>query len=264
MKSKRVNYSILLVLILILFSGRPVWCHASKGAPEKNAERTLEVVLVFTDDSESVPVAGAKVQVSRIADLVKNKGNYQYKMTHEYAGSGVDINTVKKASESLKAAEKLDQYRQKKKLGVQSGVTDSEGTVSFSFKKPGIYLVSQNGWNISNAKYTEFSPYLVKLPMPDSDDPAQITKWEDYVVTEPKVEIKKKGTEPGKGGSVGSVETEIIQGGGNGYGKDTGKGSGTIRAVKTGDDTDWYLPLSLMAGSLLLFLILLIKGEAPK
>lgn len=241
MKSKGARLSILLVLLLVFVNGQALYCEASTENPEDQLSRTLTITLNYTDQMESVPVLGAKVQVSRVADLVKIRGSYQYQLTGGYSSCDIDINTMESASASLKVAETLNNFRLKNNLNFQSGVTDSQGNVSFSFKEPGMYLVSQNGWDVSDVQYTEFAPYLVKLPMPDSDDQMVITKWNNQVVTEPKLEIKKISpkTEPPKNTSKESV-------------------------VKTGDETNIFLSLGLMVGSLLFLVVVMFRRKRER
>lgn len=226
MKKRIKKFSVLLPMILVILSGQTLYCAALSVSPEDAAPRTLEVELMYGDESGQTPVSGARIQVSRVADLIKEKGNYQYRLTDEYSLSGIEINSMKTASESIDAAKALNDMRRKEQLPYETGTTDSQGKAVFSFDEPGMYLVSQSGWNGSDIRYTEFTPYLVKLPMPDSDDQANITAWENNVVTEPKLGIGKA-----------SQETKP-----------------PAPSVKTGDDMNIYLPLAFMAAGLLIFI----------
>lgn len=239
-----VKFSSLLLVTLVLFHGRILCFAASNGNPEDITPRTLVVRLTYTDKSKSTPVKDAKIQVSQVAELVQVDGSYQYRLTDNYRSSGVGINSMEKASESMKAAEKLNDMKKKEHLSYKSGVTDSKGKASFSISRPGIYLVTQNGWKTSDVQYTEFSPYLVKLPLPDSDDQEKITSWADHVVTEPKVGIKKKTTKP----TTPSKPTVPVT--------PATPSKQPTPSAKTGDVTNTYLPLGLLAASLLLILVI--------
>lgn len=246
MKKGIVKFSSLLLVTLVLFHGRILCFAASNGNPEDITPRTLVVRLTYTDKSESTPVKDAEIQVSQVAELVQVDGSYQYRLTDNYRSSEVEINSMEKTSESMKAAEKLNDMKQKEHLSYKSGVTDSKGKADFSISRPGIYLVTQDGWKTSDAEYTEFSPYLVKLPLPDSDDQEKITSWADHVVTEPKIGIKKKPTAPSKPTVPKTPATPSKQ---------------PTSSAKTGDVTNTYLPLGLLTASLLLILVICNKKK---
>lgn len=263
MKKGIVKFSMIFLLMLVLLNERLLCFAASAGNPEDVTPRTLVVRLTYTDKSKSTPVKNAKIQVSQVAELVMADGSYQYRLTDNYSSSGLDINSMKSASDSNKAAKKLNDIKKKNNLSYKSGVTDSKGKASFSISRPGIYLVTQNGWKTSDVRYTEFSPYLVKLPMPDSDEQEKITGWEDEVVTEPKIGIKKKTTK--------QTETPTPTPKPNPNPNPTPNPSGNPNSnpnpsptpsAKTGDPTNIYLPLGLLAASL--FLILVIRHRKRK
>lgn len=138
-----------------------------------------------------IALSGAGISVYKVADATLTDNTIVYSFVDELS-SFSSLNMFGRetffdemtAVESNKAAK---DFAKTNLIKCCSGVTDSDGNISFDMVPIGMYLVTQTGSEGVSADYTTFDPFLLSVPLVDDE-----TK--DYVYSVhvvPKSEVNK-------------------------------------------------------------------------
>lgn len=157
--------------------------------PSNLAYAADDGILNFTFSYEKRGISGAEFSVYQVADLKEDKTGYIVKAPFQYNG---DFQEIKTASEHIKLALKFEKQSKNvsEKMTLQ---TSSDGRVSFSGLKDGIYLVVQTGATDEAKDYTHMQPFLVMVPQFENGI------WNKVVNAKLKTEVQRKevpGTPP--------------------------------------------------------------------
>lgn len=178
MKNKKTCLTLILSFVFVFFM-----------IPSNLAYTADDGVLNLTFSYEKRGINGAEFSVYQVADLKEDKTGYIVKAPFQYDG---DFKDIKTASEHIKLARKLEKQSKNvsEKITLQ---TNSDGRVSFSGLKDGIYLVVQTGATGEAKDYTNMQPFLVMVPQFENGI------WNKVVNAKPKIEVQRKevpGTPP--------------------------------------------------------------------
>lgn len=151
-------------------------------SPSNLAYAADDGILNLTFSYEKRGINGAEFSVYQVADLKEDKTGYIVKAPFQYNG---DFKDIKTASEHIKLALKLEKQSKNvsEKMTLQ---TSSDGRVSFSGLKDGIYLVVQTGATGEAKDYTNMQPFLVMVPQLENGI------WKKVVNAKPKPEVQRK------------------------------------------------------------------------
>lgn len=179
MKNNRIYLALALCLSFIFFMIFPNSVYAQ-------ADGTLNITFSY----ENKGISGAEFSIYQVADLKTDKTGYIVKAPFKYDG---DFRDIKTADDHIKLALKLEKQSKNvsEKMTLQ---TSSDGKVSFSGLKDGIYLVVQTGATGEAKDYTNMHPFLVMVPQFEN------STWNKVVNAKPKPEVQRKevpGTPPG-------------------------------------------------------------------
>lgn len=174
-----------LVLLLMFSSGAAAFAADSSVDFDKKGSIT---VTLRESGGEHKPIPGATITVYQVANVVRENHNLYYRLTEEFADSGVSLNDLN--AEGL--AEHLTAYAKANKLTGITKTAGKDGKVAFDNLDLGLYLVAQDG---TVSGYYPMAPFLVSVPMTNSDG----TGWIYDVDASPKGESKP--TPPNPGGS---------------------------------------------------------------
>ncbi len=157
-------------------------------AVDSSQDLSLTVNMTYTDpnlETDNVKsMAGVEVKLVQIASLAVNGGSADYSLLPAYEDSGVTLEGMS-TSESVEAAQAL--------VGLvpegdaQSGVTGSDGKVTFSDLSAGMYLVYQSEGANTAYRVDEISTMLIAVPFPNVAEDGN--SWQYAVEIQPKVEL---------------------------------------------------------------------------
>ena len=168
--------------------------------------------------------------------------NHSWVLKKEFAGSGV-VFDFEDSSAQAETANKLKKYVQDNNIKGMSGKTNSDGEVMYRDLEKGVYLfVQTQKTQIGNQVY-QSEPFIITVP---GYYDGQII-WD--VTAEPKF---KNESIPPITPNTPPVSEKPTGGGNN---------SGHTTNVKTGDDTDIFMWLSLMGLSVAVFIIFRKKAK---
>lgn len=129
----------------------------------------LGSITIRTDSSgtgTTNPVSGIKFTIYKIAGITKTGSYY---LTNDFSGSGIEINKLSNNADVLAASKTLASYVSAQNISGSSGVTASNGIVSFNNLSLGCYLI------IPDTSYTNinneiiWNPFLVSVPMKSNE-----------------------------------------------------------------------------------------------
>ena len=163
-KAVSIIFAVLLLAVL------PVSAYA-KEVPDLNSEGSITIHL----KSGTETVSSGSLIFYRVAEPVYSDGNYSYKLTEPFAGSGADLSDIR----SPKTAEVLAAYAQQQKPeGATEDVHDGVVVHPIPQGQLGLYLVMQyqpaEGWQ-------PIKSFLVSVPLMENG------KYEYNVDATPKV-----------------------------------------------------------------------------
>lgn len=164
-------------LTVILVMTLMPWTALADSVIDRAATGTLSIDLKYG----STNLSGGVFDLYYVANL-NDSPVLSYMLTSNFAEAatrdGVDINSVKTASQLENTASVLKKYISNAKKA--ASVTTQNGTASVSGLALGVYLVVQSGAPVN---YSAASPFLVYIPMTNASG----TGWDyDYTAT-PKV-----------------------------------------------------------------------------
>ncbi len=148
--------------------------------PEENENGSIEVVM---KKSDGTAVGGGSLTIYQVGKVETEDGNYYFKIVEEFKGSNVDLSNVDLSNKTTDAAlaKKLAEYAKKQKLsGKEKKTINTNGKVTFSNLKMGLYLLVQNE---AASGYDKVNPFLVSLPHLNE----KTGKYEYAVSASPKV-----------------------------------------------------------------------------
>jgi len=122
--------------------------------PDMNRVGSVSVTFVY----EQKPVAGGSLTLYRVAEVsLKNSADYSFRLTEEYAGSGVSLENLG----DPEIASDLAIYAAEQQLeGVTLGIGE-DGKVCFEDLPLGVYLLVQQE---ASDGFEKLSPFLVTVP----------------------------------------------------------------------------------------------------
>lgn len=177
------RYSIIfLILICIFMMLEPMHVFAIDDIDSGRA-KTLTIHFYTQKNGVDIPINGAEVGITKIADMYMKNGNVHFEVVDEYENlRDINLNSIS-TSDSLSVAEKF--ARQTYNYDY-TGVIESNGEKTFDISDDGIYLVQEISVNGEASKYQIFSPYIILVPFISNEN----SNWNYDVVSEPKTAIK--------------------------------------------------------------------------
>lgn len=171
---KRIKRICLPILIfgLICFVNMPV--RAAQNLPDLDKSGSISITMKNTDTGEIV--SDGSLALYQVADAVEDDGDFSFRFTDEFSNCGLSLEDI----QSEKLSSGLAVYAERKGLRQTIQSVGSDGTVSFTGMKTGLYLIVQKS---AAEGYHDVSPFLVSIPMQSGD------KWVYEVDASPKVEL---------------------------------------------------------------------------
>ncbi len=236
--NKKTVIIILTCAIFTVLAGQSV-----RAEETYRATGTLKMEYMYHDEDQDIPVDGAEISVTRVAEISAiGENNISFNILDAYQGTGITIPSGMTAAQSDEYAQTFSKYRVQNNLSEdKSAVSDQSGWVNFGEIPSGLYLVEQKGASGSAVDYDSMRPMLIMLPAYDVDG-----GWQYNVTIYPKTELKKTTptetpTNPQKPETPNKTKTK------------TSKSS----SVKTGDDANMFLWGGILVISLSFVMILL-------
>lgn len=193
---KSIWIVVLCSLIMTMLSVQSVMAAHPDLVPDVDTGRqdSLTINLVYHKDRVNhVAVPGATFEIHKVANLTTSGGSAKYRAVADFASANVKYNGLTKESSAV-AAKKLSAIVDRDSLAGNSGITNTQGRVSFSGLSHGIYLVRQTGATGHAKAYHPVEPYLVVVPGIERVN--NENQWKYDVTLEPKVALVKKDVEP--------------------------------------------------------------------
>lgn len=220
--------------------------------------KTLTIHFYTQKNGVDIPINGAEVGITKIADMYMKNGNVHFEVVDEYENlRDINLNSIS-TSDSLSVAEKFASQTYNYDY---TGVIESNGKKTFDISDDGIYLVQEISVNGEASKYQIFSPYIILVPFISNEN----SNWNYDVVSEPKTSIKLITTitehstpfdestdETSMDESCDSSEVSVV---------DRVATHDDIITVLTGDSTKVFGVLGVVCISLLLVILLLYSKE---
>ena len=170
-KGKAIISVFLIVMLLCVFGTSAM---AADSTIDFTKKGSVTISLKATNDDY---IAGAELRLYQVANIQRNQATLNYLLTEGFADSGISLQNLN--ADNL--AEHLCAYAVQNNLPYYSDVSNRQGTVKFDDLTLGLYLVVQAG---SVSGYYQISPFLVAVPMTDSEESA----WVYSISATPKVE----------------------------------------------------------------------------
>lgn len=172
---RRQIISLLVAALLLCGMSLTVFAHE---VPDLTRTGTIEVTM----HSGESTVPGGSLTIYRVGDIHEDNGNYSYRLTDQFAGSGVELTDV----QSYYLALELAEYAEEQSLEGVTQEIDEDGFMIFAVD-PGLYLLVQNE---AAEGYLKVSPFLVGMPNMENG------KYVYEVDASPKVNPKPAPEEP--------------------------------------------------------------------
>lgn len=169
-----------LLLAGVVLLGMSVPVSADELDLERGGSVTVQLEDLDTDRSQ------VKFNLYKVADPFLDQGNLYWNLDERLADSNVELNDLDTGDKVRRAAELLEKAVADSGIAPVSGVTDSQGEVSFRELVPGMYLL---GGTEGNYGITEAS--LVSVPGQERDEKGSMIGWIYDVNLIPKAESQK-------------------------------------------------------------------------
>lgn len=171
MRIKKICVALLLCFSFIFFMTSSNFVYAQETG-----------ILNMTIEYENKAISGVEFSIYQVADLKEDKSRYMMIAPFKYDG---DFRDIKTAEEHIKLALAFEnQSRNLKALDkLQTG---TDGKLSFTGLKEGMYLVVQTGAVEEAKNYTTFQSFLVMVPQFENGT------WNKVVDAKPKTEVISK------------------------------------------------------------------------
>lgn len=191
--------SSLIVILTLTFFFNSLTLFPAAAAEEISGENKLVIHYYAQKNGVEQPLAGAGIELFRVAEMKKSNGGVTYSLLSEYDSlreteGGEDV-TFKQLT--------VDHFMELAKSinAIASSpdafcTTDSRGMASFGELAEGMYLVRQKSSAGISADYDFFDPYLISVPYPKNED-GKVT-WTEEVLSEPKTRLKTNDEESSK------------------------------------------------------------------
>ena len=153
---------------------------------------SLTVELKSTNPDGTVTgIRGAGLSAYQVATLeVKNTAaNYSAKKEFSDVGVVFEDMTASESNQAAKAFAELVRSKNLFSIG-DSKNTDGAGTAVFTNLSAGIYLIMLDGYDSSDARYTEMDPFLALVPGIERSESGNL--WISNVTVAPKIAISPK------------------------------------------------------------------------
>ena len=190
--SKTVLAFIMSLLLILTCGGASVFAAETDAVPDlPGGPYSLTVNVKSTNpDGTKTGIKGAKLSIYKVALLDVKNTAANYTATQAFSEAGIDFEDMT-ASESNTAAKTFAKLVNSK--GIASAgekKTNGAGEAVFSDLSPGIYLVMMDGYDGSDARYTDMDPFLVLVP--GIDRSGKENAWISNVSVSPKIAISPK------------------------------------------------------------------------
>lgn len=153
--------AVLLCLVLLLPAG--LTTAFAYGSVDTKASASMTVN--FTDNSKGIE--GASFRLYRVADVSEAVA---FTLTGDFTGASVSLNDVKNSSGWSDIAATLESYVAANKISpVKTGVTDKNGTVSFTGLPVGLYLLLGDNTVVGDYSYTPAASVIMLPTLLDND-----------------------------------------------------------------------------------------------
>ena len=159
---------ILITILVMLFVALMLPTIYATGDPADTG-----VITVLLQDSNGRAYSGVYLRLYRVAEVTLLRGTYSFTLTADFAGSGVNLESVISNEEHFKQAGQLAQWARQNSLQPyrQDQLTSNTGTAVFSELPTGwLYLVVQgaNTGYVNGYRVTA-SPSMIPLPYYDRE-----------------------------------------------------------------------------------------------
>lgn len=162
--------ALVLAILLILSMGVTAYAHDYVQMDKKGS-------ITITMRMGEKTVSGGTLTMYRVGEVVEDDGNYSFQPTGDFAGCGESFEDVSAST----LPKNLAKYA--KKITGTTKYIGTDGKVSFSNLKVGLYLFVQNK---AASGYNKAAPFLVSLPYMEADG-----RYNYSVDASPKVELTK-------------------------------------------------------------------------
>lgn len=192
MKKKALSSFITGILCMLMLASAST---AVFAADSISTDKQASLKLTYRYNSSAL--SGVDVRIYRTAAV---ESNGEYILTDAYENSGVDVNSMRSADQWKSAAVTLASYSDANQISAeQETLTGTDGTVSFTGLKTGLYLVREKVLVKGSRTYT-FETFMISLPTLDESG-----NWTYDVDALPKCEVSSTGGSSGGGGGGGST-----------------------------------------------------------
>lgn len=171
--------SLIPILLIAVFFFMPARAALGYDLMDTDRDNSLTVELT-SSDPDTLAVAGAEVTIYLVAEVDETSSSLSYKLTDEFASSGIKVNDNITQSMIDTAAE----YAAENGLKGITKTSDNNGDVVFDGLTCGIYLVTETA---TPEGFTSFVPFMYFLPFYSTDDGG----WVYDAVAVPKIEYLK-------------------------------------------------------------------------
>lgn len=172
-KIKAIISAFLIVTLLCVFGTSAMAADSTIDFARKGS---VTISLKATNDDY---IADAELRLYQVANIQRNQTTLTYLFTEDFADSGISLQDLN--ADNL--AEHLCAYAVQNNLSYYSEVSNRQGAVEFDNLTLGLYLVVQAE---SVSGYYQISPFLVAVPMTNSEESA----WVYSISATPKVEAE--------------------------------------------------------------------------
>ena len=192
-----------LAFVFLLFCLMPLGISAS-AAERIDVEKPVSLTL--TCRPQDAPLGGMNFSIYRVAEV---SSTVHFTLTAPFDSYSVKVNGLNSASAWRAAANTLATYAAADGLAANdAGATGTDGKVSFTDLKPGLYLIVGEKLKVGRKTYTA-TPSLLCLPDLDETNDT----WMYDVSASPKMDVntstKPKPDNPGSGGENDTVERTV-------------------------------------------------------
>ncbi len=175
-KRRRLAIFILALLLACL------WILPAQAHEALDRDRLCSAAFTLKYGDE--PVGGGDLAVYRVAEAVHSDGDYSFRLTGDFAESGLSLEDI----QSAEAASAFVRYVYRNRLEPLARQTISEeGQVTFTELPVGLYLVRQLR---SAPGFRTLAPFLLSLPQDDGD------AYVYDITAQPKTELKPAPSTP--------------------------------------------------------------------
>ena len=171
--------SLIPILLIAVFVFMPARAALGYDLMDTDRDNSLTVELT-SSDPDTLAVEGAEVTIYLVAEVDKASGALTYKLTDDFASSGIKVNDNITQSMIDTAAD----YASENGLKGITKTSDKNGVIVFENLQCGIYLITETA---SPEGFTSFVPFMYFLPFYSLDDGG----WVYDAVAVPKIEYLK-------------------------------------------------------------------------